>query len=58
MKIEKRTLLKIGIAAFLLFLAIRHWTDILGLAGTVFAAAFPLLIGCVIAFFGAIPKLM
>ncbi len=50
MKIEKGLLIKIGIGAFLLFLAVRHWPDILGLAGTVFAAAFPLIIGCVIAY--------
>ena len=50
MKITKGTLLKIGIGVFLLFLAIRHWADILGLAGTVLSAAMPLLIGCIIAY--------
>ncbi len=50
MKLEKGTIIKIGIGAFLLFLAIRHWADILGIAGAVFAAAFPLLIGCIIAY--------
>ncbi len=50
MKIEKGSLIKIGIAGFLLFLAIRHWADFLDLAGTVFTAALPLLVGCVIAY--------
>ncbi len=50
MKIEKHTLLRIGIALFLLFLAIRHWEDLLGMLGTVIGAAFPLLIGCIIAY--------
>lgn len=31
MKIEKKLLFKIGLALFLLFLAIYHWPDITGL---------------------------
>ncbi|MBE6599365.1 MAG: AI-2E family transporter [Ruminococcaceae bacterium] len=50
MKIEKGTLVKIALGVFLLFLAIRHWGDILDALSTLFAAAFPLLIGCVIAY--------
>lgn len=50
MKIEKGLLLKIGIGIFVLYLAIHHWPDIAGFIGTVIAAAFPLIIGCVIAY--------
>lgn len=50
MKIEKGTLVKVGIGTFLLFLAIHHWPDILKLIGTVSAAAFPLVIGGIIAY--------
>jgi len=50
MKIEKGPLIKVGIGVFLLFLAIHHWPDILRLIGTVLAAAFPLVIGGIIAY--------
>ncbi len=50
MKIEKKTLFGIGVSAFLLFLAIRHWGDILGFAGTLIGAAFPLIVGGIIAY--------
>ncbi len=50
MKTDIKSLLKLGIGVFLLYLAIHYWTDISGFLLTIVGAAFPLLIGCVIAY--------
>ena len=50
MKTDVKSLLKIGLAAFLLYLGIHYWTGISGFLLTVVGAAFPLTIGCVIAY--------
>ena len=50
MKIEKKTLLHIGIAAFLLFLAIYYWSAVAGFLTLLADAATPLFVGLVIAY--------
>lgn len=50
MKIEKKTLLHIGIAAFLLFLAIYYWSTVSGFLTLMVGAATPLFVGLVIAY--------
>lgn len=49
-KIETKTIVVIGIAAFVLFLAIHYWPAIATFGSLIFAAATPLLLGCVIAY--------
>lgn len=50
MKLEKKHLIKIGIAAFLLFLCIYYWETAAKFLSTLFSAAAPLILGCVIAY--------
>lgn len=50
MKLDWKTCWKIGLSAFLLFLAIRFWPSAAKLLTTLVGAAAPLLIGCIIAY--------
>ena len=50
MKLDFKQLCKIAVVIFLLYLAIHFWPELVAFAGTVAAAAVPLLIGCVIAY--------
>ena len=50
MKTDTKSLLKIGTAVFLLYLCIHYWTGISGFLLTVAGTAFPLTLGCVIAY--------
>lgn len=49
-KLEWKSLLKIGISIFLLYLCIHYWPNVSGLIGTVFSAATPLFVGLIIAY--------
>jgi len=50
MNIDGKSLLKIGIGAFVLYLCIHYWSLLTGLLLTALGAAGPLLLGCVIAY--------
>lgn len=50
MKIEWKSCLRIGVSAFLLFLCITYWEIAARFIGMVAGAAFPLLVGCIIAY--------
>lgn len=50
MKIETKTVVKIAVAIFALYLAIHYWPGISDFIGDVFGAAVPLIIGCVMAY--------
>lgn len=50
MKIERKTLISICVAVFLLFLCITYWPVLVGFLVTVAGAATPLVIGAVVAF--------
>ncbi len=50
MRIEWKTCLKVGITGILLFLFIRYWDVCTGVADTAWAAAFPLFLGCALAY--------
>ena len=50
MKLERKTLLEVGIAALLLYLVIHYWDQAVGVIGLIFAAASPLVFGAVLAF--------
>lgn len=50
MKIEWRFCFKIVASLFLLYLCVTYWPSAANIAGLVFGAAMPLLIGCVIAY--------
>ncbi len=50
MKTDIKSLLKIGIGIFLLYLCIHYWNVISNLLLTIVGAAFPLIIGCIIAY--------
>ena len=50
MRVEWKSCLRVGISAFLLYLAIYYWAGIENLAGVVVNAAFPLVLGGVIAY--------
>lgn len=50
MKIEWKTCLKIGISAFLLYLCIHYLDNFANFIKTLFGAAFPLIIGAIIAY--------
>lgn len=50
MKIEWKTCLRAGVSVFLLFLCIHYWNAAAGILLTMFRAAVPLLIGCMIAY--------
>ena len=49
MHIEWKTCLRVGVSAFLLYLAIYYWSGVATLAGLLIQAAFPLVLGGVIA---------
>ncbi len=50
MRIGWKSCLRIGVTAFLLYLAVHYWKDAANLVGLVASAAFPLLMGAVIAY--------
>lgn len=50
MKLNLKTLFKIGISVFLLFLCIYHWPAFFKFILTVLGAASPLIVGCALAF--------
>ena len=50
MKLEWKTCIRVGVSAFVLFLAIRYWDVAMGFLGVVLGAAFPLLLGGIIAY--------
>ncbi len=50
MKIDWKTCFRVGLSIFLLYLCILYWGNIAGLASAVLSAAFPLLLGTVIAY--------
>lgn len=50
MNISLKSCLKIALSIFLLYLAIHYWPTVAGLLGTVLGAAFPLLLGCALAY--------
>lgn len=50
MKLEWKTCIRVGVSVFVLFLAIRYWDVAMGLLGIVLSAAFPLLLGGIIAY--------
>ena len=50
MKIEWKSCFKIGLSIFLFYLCITYWSSFAGFIATLFSAAMPLLIGCVIAY--------
>lgn len=50
MKLERKTLLEIGVAALLLYLVIHYWDQAVGIIGLIFAAASPLVFGAALAF--------
>ncbi len=50
MKLNLKTLFKIGISVFLLFLCIYHWPSFFKFILTILGAASPLIVGCALAF--------
>lgn len=50
MKLNRKTLLEIGLAALGLYLIIHYWDNAMGVIGLIFAAASPLVFGAVLAF--------
>ena len=50
MHIEWKTCLRVGVSAFLLYLAVYYWSGVSTLAGLMIQAAFPLALGGVIAY--------
>ena len=50
MKLNRKTLFEIGVAALLLYLIIHYWDNAVGVIGLIFAAASPLVFGAVLAF--------
>ena len=50
MKLEWRTCFRVGVSAFLLFIAIYHWRDVIGLLSLLAGAMMPLIIGCIAAY--------
>lgn len=50
MKIDAKTITKLGIGIFVLFLAIYYWPAVSGVLLTVFGSLVPLLVGCAIAY--------
>ncbi len=55
MKLKWKTCFRIGLSLFLLYLCIHYWSRIAELAGAVLSAAFPLLLGAVIAYIINLP---
>lgn len=50
MKLEWKTCWRFGVSAFLFYLAVLYWPNVVGLFSTVIGAAFPLLLGGVMAY--------
>lgn len=50
MRIEWKTCLRVGVTAFLLFLAVHYWDQLAGLFVTLLLAAWPLILGGIIAY--------
>ncbi len=50
MRIEWKTCLRVGVTAFLLFLAVHYWDQLAGLFVTLLLAAWPLILGGMIAY--------
>lgn len=50
MKLNRKTLFEIGLAALLLYLVIHYWDAAMGVVGLIFAAASPLVFGGILAF--------
>lgn len=50
MKLERKHLLELGIAALLLYLAIHYWDAAIGTLGLIMNAAWPLIFGAIVAF--------
>ena len=50
MEIKKKTCLRLGVTAFLLFLAIHYWKSVAGLLGLLLGACVPLVLGAAIAY--------
>lgn len=50
MKFNLKTLFKLGISVFVLFLCIYHWPSVFAFILTVLGAASPLIVGCALAF--------
>lgn len=50
MKVERKTLVEIGVAALLLYLVIHYWDQFISLLGLIFSAASPLVFGGALAF--------
>ncbi|MBQ7839364.1 MAG: AI-2E family transporter [Lachnospiraceae bacterium] len=50
MKVEWKSCFKVGVSLFLLYLCITYWQAAANVAGLMFGAAMPLLIGCIIAY--------
>lgn len=55
MELSKKTLLRIGIAVFALYLCIHYWPVVAGILTAAAVAAWPLVLGCVIAYLLNIP---
>lgn len=55
MRIEWKTCFKVGISVFLLYVAITYWESAAGLLSVLVEAAFPLILGCAIAYVINIP---
>ncbi len=50
MELKWKTCIRAGATVFLLYLFIRYWTVCAGILGTALGAAFPLLLGCAVAY--------
>ena len=50
MEIKWKNCFKVGFSIFLLYLCVYYWADAVGLVGTVIGAAFPLILGFVVAY--------
>ena len=50
MKLTWKTCLKVGTSIFLLYLCIHYWPTVSGLLGGMLGAAFPLIVGCAVAY--------
>lgn len=50
MKIEWKSCFKIGVSIFVLYLCIQYWPNVISIISTAMGAAFPLLVGCIIAY--------
>lgn len=50
MKIEWNSCIKVGVSIFALYLCINYWNEFVDIISLMFSSAFPLLIGCAIAY--------